>query len=233
MIAMRNSESGNVFFYIFLGVALFGALTYAVSQSGRGSVDNITREQSRLRATEIIDFSDAVSKAVGTLRLRGVTLAQLRFAHADLSTTDYGDPDTSDPAHLVFNAAGGGIIYKDPAPDVLATPGGQWLFLNQNQIDGFGSTCTTESCSDLIMAIPDIRSDVCKIINKLAGISNPDTLPSDTEFETSGKFKGTITGTPKIIGDETSSASLNGKPFACFKNDDDGKHYFYRVLWAQ
>lgn len=230
---MRNRESGNVFFYIFLGVALFGALTYAVSQSGRGSVENITREQSRLRATEIIDFSDAVSKAVGTLRLRGVTLSQLRFAHSDLSLSDYGDPDTIDPANMVFHPDGGAIIYKDPSPDILVTPGEQWLFLNQNQIEGFGSTCPAETCSDLIMAIRDIRTDVCQIINKLAGFNNPEILPSDTEFETTGKFKGTITGTPEIIGDETSSATLNGKPFACFKNDDDGKNYFYRVLWAQ
>ncbi len=233
MSAMRNNESGNVFFYIFLGVALFGSLTYAVSQSGRGNVENITREQSRLRATEMIDFSDSVSKAVGTLRLRGVTLAQLRFAHSDLSTSDYGDPDTVDPANLVFHPDGGGIIYKDPAPDILATAGGQWEFLNQNQIEGFGTTCPAETCSDLILALPDIRTDVCQSINKLAGISDPETLPSDTEFETTGKFKGTITGTPKIIGDETSSATLNGKPFACFKNDNDGKNYFYRVLWAQ
>ena len=230
---MRSSESGNVFFYIFLGVALFGALTYAVSQSGRGSVENVTREQSRLRATEMIDFSDSVSKAVGTLRLRGVTLAQLRFAHADLSNSDYGDPALTDPAFMVFNAAGGGIIYNNPAPDAVMSAGQQWQFLTQNQVQGFGTTCLTEACSDLVMAVADLRTEICLMINKLSGIANPDVLPSDSDFETAGKFNGSITGTPEILGDESSSAVLAGKPFGCFKNEDDGRNYFYRVLWVQ
>jgi hypothetical protein len=108
-----HRESGNIFFYIFLGVALFGALTLAVSQGGRVSSSNLTREQMQLRATEIIDYSDTISKAVGTLRLRGVTLANLRFATPALSVTDYGDSTAIDQVNLVFHPNGGSAIYRE------------------------------------------------------------------------------------------------------------------------
>lgn len=230
---IRSNESGNVFFYIFLGVALFGALTYAVSQSGRGSVDNITREQSRLLATEIVDYSNAVSKAVGMMRLRGVTLAQLRFAHTALPVADYGNPDTIDPPHLVFHAEGGGVVYSAPPAEILSTPGQQWMFLVRNQIDGVGTTCPTAACSELIMAVGRIRDEVCSAINALAGIGDGGTIPNHSRFIIDGKFNGAINGTPEVLGDESGSAVLNGKTYACLKSDLDGRNYFYRVLWAQ
>lgn len=230
---MRSSESGNVFFYIFLGVALFGALTYAVSQSGRGSVDSLTREQSRLHATEIIDFSDAVSKAVGMMRLRGVTLSQLRFAHANLPIPDYGDPDTIDAASLVFNADGGGVVYTPPARETLTTPGQPWMFLTRNQIDGMGTTCPAWNCTEVVMAAANMRDDVCVAINTLAGINNSSTIPVHSQFITSDKFKGVINGTPVIIGDEAGSAVLSGQSYGCLKSNANGINYFYRVLWQQ
>lgn len=229
---MRSGESGNIFFYIFLGVILFGALSYAVSQSGRGSVESIAREQARLRATEIIDFSDAVSKAVGTMRLRGVSLAQLRFAHSALSISDYGNSTTIDPVNLVFNPAGGEVIYRDPTADMLVSPGGQWMFVTGNQVAGFGTDCATADCSDLLMVLGHLRGDICQAVNALAGIKNPASMPEVAELNTGGKFQGTLADAPKTIG-TASSLILAAQSFGCFKNNDDNRHYFYRVLWAQ
>lgn len=230
----RAGERGNLFFYIFMAVALFAGLTFAVSQGGRVSVQSLTREQARLQATEIIDYSDAMAKAVGTLRLRGTTLARLRFAHADLSTADYGNPATTDPLDMVFNPQGGGIIYRPPSPDMLATAGEHYAFLNKNEVEGFGQTCGTTGCSDLLMALRDIKTETCLVINNLGDITNPSDLPpEDADFDFTGKFQGSMDGPPETLGDEASSAGLAGKAYGCFTNNTDGKNYFYRVLWAQ
>lgn len=230
----RSGERGNLFFYIFMAVALFAGLTFAVSQGGRVSVQNLTREQSRLQATEIIDYSDAIAKAVGTLRLRGTTLARLRFSHADLPTGDYGDPATTDPLDMVFHTQGGGIIYRAPSPTALATPGEIFAFLNQNEIQDFGQTCGAAGCADLVMALRDVKTEICMVINDLGDIANPSGAPPiDSDFNFTGKFLGSMAGPPETLGNEASSAGLAGKSYGCFKNNTDGKNYFYRVLWAQ
>lgn len=229
-----HPERGNLFFYIFIAVALFAALSMAISQSGRGSVESLTREQARLRATDIIDYSDAIAKAVGTLRLRGTTLANLRFSESDLSIADYGDPTTGDPINMVFKPEGGGIIYRAPDKDLVVSSGQQLMFLNKNEVDGFGDTCGAATCSDLLMVVGDIKPDVCLVINKLGGVVNRGGhIPSDSKIDLTGKFQGAMVGVPETIGNDTGSLQLSGKSFGCFESDDNNKNYFYRVLWAQ
>src|SRR5688500_16139778 len=121
---MREHESGNVFFYIFICIALLAALSYAVAQGSRSSVTTLTDDRRQLVATEIIGYGDIVSKAVTQLRLRGTQVDQLSFANTVLPSADYGDydcidpPDTcpagTGPQHEVFNPAGGAVVYSDP-----------------------------------------------------------------------------------------------------------------------
>ena len=54
---MKNNQSGNVLFYILIGVALLAALSFAVTHTSRGTLSHLTREQSNLLATEIIEYS--------------------------------------------------------------------------------------------------------------------------------------------------------------------------------
>lgn len=229
-----NRESGNVFFYIFLGVALFGGLTLAVSQGGRVSSSNLTREQMQLRATEIIDYSDTISKAVGTLRLRGVTLANLRFATPALSVSDYGDSTAIDQVNLVFHPNGGSAIYRQAGAASVTAGNGPYEFVALNAVQGFGTTCATVACSDILMVLRDVRPDICRAINTYASIGDATSaLPADSAFLMTGKFQGTITGSVEVLGDEGTSAALASKPYGCFTNTADSLNYFYRVLWAR
>ena len=50
----RKHEAGNIFFFILLAIALFAALSYAVSSNRGGSTNIFTEEQSKLAAQEII-----------------------------------------------------------------------------------------------------------------------------------------------------------------------------------
>ncbi len=220
-------------FYIFLAVALFGGLSYAVSQSGRGSAKTATDEQAKMRATEIVDYSDTVAKAVQSLRLRGTTLATLRFSHADLSSTDYGAPDPANALNEVFNSEGGGVVYHSAAPEAITAAAEDYKFIGSNAVKDVGTTCTTAACSDLLLMIGNIRTVICVAINNFVDVGNPGGAPPvDSAIDLAGTFKGTM-GYVNTIGDESSSAALKGKSTGCFKNTADGANYFYRVLWAQ
>ena len=66
----RTTESGNVLFLILIAVALFAALSYAVtrSTSGGGTVD---KEQRRIIASEIIQYATEVEQAFKRILLIG------------------------------------------------------------------------------------------------------------------------------------------------------------------
>lgn len=231
---MRHSERGNVLFYIFLAVALFGALSFAVSQSGRESGQTAATEKDRLRATEIIDYGDSVAKSVGILRLRGTTLATLRFSDPALSAVNYGAPNPANATNEVFNIEGGGINYRPAGSDTVTTSTAEdYQFLSGNAVKGIGATCAAATCSDLMIVLANVKTTICLEINTLAGIPNPSGAPPiDSQLDTTHFFQGAMTYS-QTIGDEATSIGLAGQLYGCFLNNNDLKNYFYRVLWLQ
>ncbi len=231
---MRAPESGNVFFYIFLAIALLASLSFAVSQGGRGSVTQLTGERVNLIATEIVAYGDTVGKTVTQLRLRGAAISEISFATPFLSA-DYGTPG-DDAANEVFNPAGGAVIYQPPPPG--ATDSDQeYGFLGHNEIEGIGTTCGGAGCADLLMALPDIHEDVCLRLNELLSVENPERAgppdgpepPLDGDaLDFSGLFEqpaGTF-GYDETIGDE--DAALTGQREACY--DTGTQNIYYKVL---
>lgn len=230
---MRSNESGNVFFYLFLCVALLGALSYAVSQGGRSSVTALTEERQRLLATDIIAYSDTVVKAVGQLRLRGTAMTALSFANPFISSIEYGTYN-ADPDNEIFNPAGGAVVYTDPPADATTTGTEEYLFLANNEVQGAGSTCGGAGCTDLLMVIANMRKDVCLRINTLLGVSNPSGAPpTDTDIDEATKFKPAANpfGYADTIGDEDSA--LDNQREACFEETGDSEFVYYKVLLAR
>jgi hypothetical protein len=227
------SQSGNVFFYLFLAVALFGSLTFVVAQGNRGSVDGLTKEQARLNATEIIDFGDTIARATGSLRLRGTRLAQLRFSDIRLSTANYGDPALVDPVHAIFNPDGGAVIYRSPPTGALRTGAGDYDFIGNVAVRNIGTDCASAQCVDLLMLVPDLNDETCRTVNVMLNIHNrEDPLPAEANFIATGYFNGTL-GYADTIGDEAGSAALAGRTAGCFRDTAAGINYYYRVLWTQ
>jgi hypothetical protein len=73
------AERGNVMFYILIAVALLAALIFAVAQSGRGNIQQVSEEKARLFATEIIQYTGTMANGVAQLRLRGVRDTEISF----------------------------------------------------------------------------------------------------------------------------------------------------------
>ena len=65
-----QSSRGNALFLILIAVALFAALSYAVTKSGRGG-GTISKEKALLDAASLVNFGNAINAAVQRMIITG------------------------------------------------------------------------------------------------------------------------------------------------------------------
>jgi len=224
-----NTESGNVFFYILLAIALFAALSYAVSQGNRGNTSTLTDQQAKLAANEIIEYGQNVANAVQKLKLRGCADTEISFENDVLSTVAYANSNSpTDKSCHVFEIAGGGISYKNISDDYidssLPSPG-RWYITGGLRILDLGS-----SNSELTFLGLHLKKDVCNQINTLLGLdlsSISETVTSTTGSAAiyNGQANDFNLWTTPDIGDE--ATELAGKTSFCFENTTLANSYIY------
>ncbi len=98
-------ENGNVLFIILIAVALFAALSYAVTSSGRGGVDDGSYEKAELDQAEL----DSYTAAINAARMRLEIVRQCE-------TIDYTPPSgwgVEDKRCHMFASEGGSVAYRE------------------------------------------------------------------------------------------------------------------------
>lgn len=111
---MLGSEKGNALFLILIAVALFGALSYAVTQSGRGS-GTIDRETDPLIVAELLDYGAFVRTAITRMILTGTSVEMINTCSPDMPLFS-PDCDSMTSAQLdvtLFAPIGGGITREN------------------------------------------------------------------------------------------------------------------------
>lgn len=237
----RRAQSGNVMFYIFAAIALLAALTFAVSQGSRGSINSMTEDRARLFASEIMAYGDAVAKAAQALRLRGVPLNMLSFDTPGLD--DYENPNCTTADCRIYSPAGGGVNYTAPATEWLDSNYSALANYARAFVDGTvcvpdvgtgGPGCRSDAVDneELVVFVPYIKRDVCLTINRLSGIDNPgNDAPQVSDCAFGTKFTGAFAD-----GVEIDAAQLRGKPAGCVKTDNscgngaDAYHYYHVMI---
>lgn len=68
---MRRSENGNVLFLIMIAVALFAALSYAVTSSTRTSPASVSKEQAQLIASDLMQYASLMTSGIMRMRASG------------------------------------------------------------------------------------------------------------------------------------------------------------------
>ena len=239
----RRGERGNVLFLILIAVALFAALSYAVTSSTRGGGGNASEETSLVQSSAVTQYPSAVRTALIRMIVNGVDSADLLF---DSPENSFGDEinTTQLERRAVFHPRGGGAS-KGTAPADIMESGNQgiWLFSSDYQIVGIGTDDTTATspnpANDIIAFLPGVTNALCTKVNEELGITittgvasgvataptaaaNEMALDSDGAGNDNSGF-GDYAAT-RVIGDDFAS-----QPFGCFETAD-GTNVYYHVL---
>lgn len=209
----QGKERGNALFLILIAVALFAALSYAVTQSGRGGRD-VSREQALIIASQLTQFGASLRTAVTRMIITGETATALSF-------------DTTSPAantDEVFASAGGGAIYSAPPANSCTGTCGPWKFLDASAagtsffVNGIGTDTTTGA--DVIVYLNDVSETVCDEINNGLGLTLDQVESATIDF--------TMGSTTK--GNANSFKAYSGEAFACTDNNSTGNIYYHVLV---
>ncbi len=112
-----SSAKGNALFLILIAVALFAALSYAVTQSGRGG-GSIQWEQTAIHAAQVLQYMQYVKHSYDRIRV-ALNAAQVRFSVPDATEASRvytGSAFTTGTAVGLYDADGGGAQYEKVPP---------------------------------------------------------------------------------------------------------------------
>ncbi len=221
-----KTESGNVLFLILIAVALFAALSYAISSSNRSGSGNISSETTLIDTSEIIQYSSALENAITYLRVtEQCTTEELSFERAPFDGSDAAYINPSSPASFtchLFNSKGGRVSSLSPPEN--SNDGRDWAYI-ETRVDGIGadqSACGAE-CNEIIAVLGGLTKGTCKKLNlKLTGSETIPTQNNSNNYETK-KYIGSFN-----TGSEIDSGA-SGERILCTQATD-GTYYFYHVL---
>jgi len=223
----RASERGNVLFLILIAVALFAALSYAVTQSTRSGGGDASRETNLVNAAGVTQYPAAIKTAITRMVVSNGTDPDSLLFNPPSSFTAF---TTTYPAtNGVFHPTGGGATFVDaPASVMQSNAPGTWYFNGENQVTNIGTSGTlSASTADVIAFLPGVKKAVCDSIHGKLGMSttyvtltginiNTNMDVADPNIDAGG---GTITG-----------ANLDGQPQGCFMQPANTYIYYHVIV---
>jgi hypothetical protein len=196
-------EKGNILFLILIAVALFAALSYAVTGSSRSGGHTISKDKAKIAAAEIVQYATQLEQAVTRLRvINKCTANQISFdLHQNTMKTSGGSDYNlnnpyapSDFSCHVFRPEGGGVAPRllpahlviDPALKPSGTLHPQAQLVSATAVQDVGSPE-----ADLLLWYGSFSAELCMAINEYLGVENLATNPpEDTFICNSNPFRG-------------------------------------------
>ena len=171
-------QSGNALFLILIAVALFAALSYAVTQSGRGG-GSIDRETEEIGLAQLMQEIGRVQNAFDRMSLLGTPADQIEFCvpanitRSCFSSGTGADALCSTGSNCLFSAEGGGLTSLNLIAESLINParGNIWTFRevsNATTTLGHGT-----AAADIIFEHDGISLDACEALNTKLELSVP------------------------------------------------------------
>jgi len=236
-----QSQKGNALFLILIAVALFAALSYAVTQSGRSS-GTIDRETAIIAASQITQYPSTLETSITRMIITGVPAADVHFDHTTYNSD--GKTRVNDEGN-VFKSEGGGATRGTP-PNNIGNAQGDWPVqgtlandtwgykdvtdaINGFYIEGVG-TDTAITGRDAFAYLSDIAVGVCEQINKGLDIAtNPIPFQDGAVDYTTGTGVGA--GGPALPGGNVNTiGAIPESPFGCFKNGATVYDYYHALI---
>ena len=199
----HSSERGSSLFIILFAVALFAALTYAISQQ-RNETASLSSEKLRLLAGDVMDMGNGLVDATSRLRLRHVPNTTISFEND--SVAGYTNVACTESTCKIFAYDGGGTDWEKPSSDI--NQGTDWGFTGDIAIQDIGA-----GGADLVAVLPRLSETLCNQINIMIGLYGSTGSPPVVATVTANKFTGTYNATPSMV----SGTDINGQKSACIK----------------
>ncbi|HAJ90979.1 MAG TPA: hypothetical protein DCM27_08250 [Rhodospirillaceae bacterium] len=222
----RMSEKGNVLFLILIAVALFAALSYAVTQSTRSGGGDASKETNLVNAAGITQYPASVKTAITRMVVSNATDPDSLLFNPPSTFSAF---TTTYPAtNGVFHPTGGGATYADAPASVMQSNGaGTWHFNGENQVTNIGTSgALSTSNADVIAFLSGVKKAVCDSIHTKLGI--PLTYATLTGIDVSSDMN---VADPNIDagGGTIASTELTGQPQGCFQQPANN-YVYYHVL---
>lgn len=229
----KHQESGNVLFLILIAVALFAALSYAVTQSTRSGSGSTEKEGAALNSATITQHPTALRTAVVRMVLGGLAAEEIGFEIP--SSADFNDGSAS---QRVFHNLGGAAVYQT-APDDAVVMGfaGRW-YINYNfEVPQIGRSVADANAagSDLIAFLPGVSQGICSRINEeFLGASTIPTMDlTHASILDDHELGDAILSGETFAPDAPNANIFDGQPTGCFNDDDyngDAVNILYSVI---
>lgn len=246
----RNSgrqESGNALFLILIAVALFAALSYAITSSGRGS-GNITNEQALINAGQLTQYPAMVRAAATRMILTGTQASLLNLEQTPVDAVPSGGDDAL--SNAVFSTQGGSVIWQSAPANVAATTVWHWKAAPATNTGWFISGLGTDTATgkDVFGFLDDITTSVCQQILKGVGLNvaprveatavdtTTGTDEGDALLQTGGGNAAATAGNNAFSFNVWNTIALpdfptaSPQPFACVDNAGGGLLYYHAVV---
>lgn len=220
-MADKKNENGNVLFLILIAVALFAALSYAVTKSSQGGNGNTDNENAAIGSSEILQLINSYDTAIMRLKSLGCTVTQLSVTNLGAYPSmgrAFGNSNAPADGHCDISrlSTTSAKISKSALDSKYAgRPSYGTIFTHKN----FGVTGVLNNGNSGYVVVPYVTDNVCKQINKeLFGITNIPTA-SGASINNYQPWEGTLEPGPGVIYC-TGSDLGNGKcgdEMGCFK----------------
>ncbi len=237
--------SGNAFFLILIAVALFAALSYAVTSVSRTGGVSTSKDKSKTSASAILNHAASLQAAITRLKtLYGCADDQFNFANNIYKTghgalaipansnapstgnCDVYSPKAGNAVPYIFPVSAAGPIGGDLTKPKL---GHASLSVAQFKNVGTDGPVGTASANDLAIRFFWLNRETCLALNDLLGVSNPGGEPPVTSTGSGDYTNGSFAATQII-----QSASTNGFQAFCFQYSSGNTYYsFIDVLIAR
>ena len=227
---MRETQ-GNVLFLILIAVVLFAALSYAVTQSSRGT-GNGDSEQRKLDASAILNYTTSIANAVNRLKMIN-GCGELEISFDNPLDTGYTNPNSpADRSCHIFDPNGGGV---SPILNAQGTTN-TFYYTGNMAISGVGTTEPELAISWWSESgEPELEYEICSHISEGIGFvdSGVPAVTSNYSSVAVYKFAGAASGLYGYTASSahvTGNATISGKTIGCVRGNGGQRYMFFHVL---
>lgn len=229
-----HAQKGNVLFLILIAVALFAALSYAVTSSSKGGGSGISKDKANISAAEIAQYGASLEQAITRMQVVG-NCAENQISFENPIESGYVNPNApADKRCHVFDPSGGGLSWRsdfggfEPAlPPIFSSYHRIW------DINGSAIGGSTSLDNELALFVL-VSEEQCRAYNGKLGLRT-DGFALENTTPPSQKFVGSYAGSTGGPDDGETVAGVaadirKANRTACWKHGSQERYLVYYTL---